>query len=122
MRTPLLASSIITYKVTVQASDGGVGTTATQEVDITVTNVEEAGTVTLSRLQPQVGQGISATLTDPDTITDNDSITWQWYRGSSLIVNAIDGATTLTSMYTPAAGDVGSVLRATVMYDDVEGD
>ena len=69
-----------------------------------------------------MGQGISATLTDPDTITDNNSITWQWYRGSSLIVNAIDGAITLTSMYTPAAGDVGSVLRATVMYDDVEGD
>ena len=46
-----------TYVVTVQASDGGDGTTATEEVTIEVTNVEEPGTVTLSTLQPQVGRG-----------------------------------------------------------------
>ena len=38
------------YEVTVQASDGGVGTTATEEVMIAVTNVDEPGTVTLSHV------------------------------------------------------------------------
>ena len=54
------------YQVTVQASDGGVDTTATEEVTIQVTNVEEPGTVTLSTLQPQVDVVIMATLDDPD--------------------------------------------------------
>ena len=112
------------YEVTVQASDGGDTTTATKAVTIEVTNVEESGTVMLSTLQPQVDRVITAILTDPDTIEDADltTVTWQWYRGSSPISDATDGAATITSMYTPAAGDVGSVLRATAMYDDGEGD
>ena len=93
-----------------------------EEVTIEVTNVEEPGTVTLSTLQPQVGVVIMATLTDPDdptntdgTISESDA-TWQWYRGNIEIV----GAT--TASYTPTAGDVGSILRATAMYDDGEGE
>ena len=111
-----------TYVVTVQASDGGEDTTATEEVTIEVTNVEEPGTVMLSTLQPQVGVVITATLTDPDNIGADDlsSVTWQWYRGNSEIVGATDGAGALMSSYTPTTGDVGSVLRATAMYDDGE--
>ena len=115
----------VTYEVTVQASDGGgAATTATKAVTIKVTNVEEPGTVTLSTLQPQVGREITATLTDPDTIAAADlaTVTWQWYRGSSRIAAATNGATTLTSIYTPAPGDVGSTLRAQAMYDDGEDD
>ena len=112
------------YEVTVQASDGGDTTTATKAVSIEITNVEEPGTVMLSTLQPQVGRAITATLADPDTILGQDltTTTWQWYRGSSPISTATSGAGVLTSMYTPEAGDVGSVLRATAMYDDAEGD
>ena len=111
-----------TYVVTVKASDGGDDTTAREELTIEVTNVEEPGTVTLSTLQPQVGEAITATLTDPDTIEDDDvtTVTWQWYRGNSEIVGATDGAGMLMSPYTPTTGDVGSVLRATAMYDDGE--
>ena len=78
------------YVVTVQASDGGVGTTAEKAVTIEVTNVDEPGTVMLSTLQPQVGVGITATLADPDGQTA-DTITWQWYRGSSPISGANNG-------------------------------
>ena len=64
---------------------------------------------------------ITATLDDPDEqclrIT---TVTWQWYRGSSPISSADNGAGTLTSSYTPATGDVGSVLRAKAMYNDGE--
>ena len=108
------------YTATIRASDGGANTTATKEVTIEITNVEEPGTVTLDTLQPQVGQPITATLDDPDN-EDASTVEWQWYRGNSPIAAATNGAGTITSMYTPAAG-VGSVLRATAMYDDDEGD
>ena len=111
-----------TYVVTIQASDGGLNTTSTEVVTIEVTNVEEPGTVTLSTLQPQVGEDITATLTDPDTITDLTTITWQWYRGNIPIAGGTNGAGELTSIYTPAGGDIGSVLRAKAMYDDDKGD
>ena len=115
----------VTYEVTVQASDGGAAaTTAMEPVTIEVTNVEEPGTITLSTLQPQVGVVITAMLTDPDNIgVDNlGSISWQWYRGNSPIPGGTNGEGMVTSTYTPAAGDIGSVLRATVVYDDDEGD
>ena len=108
-----------TYEVTIQASDGGQNTTATMAVSIEVTNVDEDGTVMLSTLQPQVGVEVTATLTDPDNATPN-TITWQWYRGSSPISGANDGANTEMSTYMPAAGDNGSTLRAEAMYDDGE--
>ena len=108
-----------TYVVTVEASDGGDETTARETLTIEVTNVEEPGTVMLSTLQPQVGVAITATLTDPDIATET-TVTWQWYRGNSEIVGATDGAGMLMSSYTPTTGDVGSVLRATAMYDDGE--
>ena len=44
-----------TYEVTVNASDGT--NSATEDVTIEVTNVEEPGVVTLSTLQPQVVSG-----------------------------------------------------------------
>ena len=109
------------YEVTIQASDGGEGTTAEKTVTVDVTNVDENGTVTLSTLQPQVGEEITATLSDPDNV-DADSVSWQWYRGSSPITSADNGAGTLRSSYTPATGDVGSALRARAMYDDGEDD
>ena len=110
-----------TYEVTIQASDGGRDTTATKEVEIDVTNVEEPGTIMLSTLQPQVGRVITATLDDPDTETAN-TVTWQWYRGSTPISGATDGVGTDSSTYTPDAGDVGSTLRPRAMYDDGEGE
>ena len=116
-----IGDSSTTYEVTVQASDGGVGTTATKGVTIEVTNVDERGTVTLSTLQPQVDRPIMATLDDPDNETAS-TITWQWYRGNSPITGATDGASTIMSSYTPTTGDVGSRLRATAMYDDAEGE
>ena len=110
------------YEVTIEASDGGADTTATKDVTIEVTNVEEPGTVTLDTLQPQVDRVITAILTDPDTIVAAGTVTWQWYRGSSPIASANGGVGTINSSYTPTTGDLGSVLRATAMYDDDEGE
>ena len=118
------SNNSVTYAVIVRASDAVRGMTAMEPVTVEVTNVEEAGTIMLSTLQPQVSVPITATLSDPDTFggggAKQPSITWQWYRGNTPIAGATNGAGMLTSMYTPAAGDIGSILSAKAMYDDDE--
>ena len=101
------------YEVTVQASDGGVDSTAEKVVTIEVTNVEELGTVTLSTLQPQVGTPVTATLTDPD-VAEAGTVVWKWSRGRNVIVTAI------VAVYTPTVDDVGYTLRAEATYRDGE--
>ena len=63
------------YNVTVEATDSS-GNTSARVVTVTVDNIEEAGTVTLSNLQPEDGVEISASLTDPDGRISG--LTWQW--------------------------------------------
>ena len=58
-----------------EATDA-VSNTGTKNVKITVTNVEEVGTVTMSQLQPRVGVAITASVTDLDG--DVSNVTWQW--------------------------------------------
>ena len=99
-----------TYVVMVIASDGT--NSDTEDVEIEVTNVDEAGTVTLSTLQPQVEVELTATLVDSDGVSG--TVTWMWFRGSSVIV----GETTAT--YEPVVGDIGSVLKAKATYRDLE--
>ena len=62
--------------MTVRVSDGI--NVDTLDVLVTIDNVDEAGTITLSSLQPQVGTALTATLTDPDG--NVRSITWSWQR------------------------------------------
>ena len=99
------------------------------------TNVNERGTVTLSHLQPQVGESLTARLTDPDGGTR--SITWQWYRGDagtddgtvadgipkcseteSNTICAIDGATSATYRPVTADHDADLVMTAVALYTD----
>ena len=100
-----------TYVITVNASDGT--NSDTEDVEIQVTNVDEPGVVTLSTLQPQVGVVLTATLRDSDVVR-NGTPTWQWFRGSSAIVDATNAE------YTPVTGDAGSRLKAKVTYRDGE--
>ena len=106
-----------TYLVMVRASDGReVGTL---DVTVNVSNVEEAGSITLSSLQPQAGTSLTATLTDPDGRTSG--VTWGWERsavGSQSNWSSITGAT--GASYTPSDDDVDRYLRATASYSDGE--
>ena len=115
------------YNVTVVVTDDGVDAddenemTAMREVVITVTNVEEDGTVELSAQQPKAGVELTASVTDLDGgVTGKE---WQWYddtiNESDLTQNAIAGATSDT--YTPKDGDVGKTLSARVTYTDNKG-
>ena len=105
------------YTVTVDATDPS-GLYDTIEVTITVNNVDEPGTVTLSSLQPIEGTPLTATLDDPDDVSG--SVTWSWERSQNGTSSwtPISGETSAT--YTPVAADVGDYLRATASYDDGE--
>ena len=113
------------YKVTVVATDDE-GLTGEQDVTVIVTNIDEAGEVTLSSMQPQAGIGLTATLSDPDGGETN--MEWQWSSGqtSGGTFAKIEGATSAT--YTPVErdddadpaieGDEGKFLQVTVTYRD----
>ena len=103
-----------TYSVEVVAMNQS-GATATITVTIAVTNLDEAGTVTLSSYDPRVGDELTAMLDDPDgDVTD---VTWQWAKpGDMDSWMDIAGATSMS--YTPAPMDDGHYLRATATYTD----
>ena len=99
----------------------GVDTTWDDEISIpiSVTNVDEAGTVTLGSNNPEVNVQLSASLNDPDGSVAN--LTWQWQKADTVDATTwtnISGAT--ASSYTPASGDAGKFIRAEASYDDGE--
>ena len=112
-----------TYKVKLTVTDTTHpnGLTDTIDVTITVTNVEETGSVKLLNRQPEVGVAIQAEMSDPDrgvTI-----VGWQWSTAGVVDTDvnepgwtAIAGATSDT--YTPVSGDMGKELAARVTYKD----
>ena len=103
-----------TYMVTVMAKAGGEMEMV--EVTVTVDNVEEPGTVTLTPARPSVGTEITASLEDADIVS---TVSWQWARGDNADgtgFSNITGATSAT--YTPVAADAGMYLRASVTYTD----
>ena len=121
MRTkaPLDFETTDYYFVTVTAADPA-GATDTIEVTITVNNLDEAGTVTLSSQQPLVAIRLTATLDELDAV-NSSSVTWSWERSPNGTSDwtTINGETSAT--YTPVAGDVGDYLRATASYTDGAG-
>ena len=103
------------YQVTIEAAD--VENTATFGVTVTVTNEDEAGTLTLSSEQPQVGTALTATLTDLDGRISGES--WSWQRLDGGTWTPIGGAT--GRQYTPVDDDLNRRLRVTVEYTDGHG-
>ena len=107
-----------TYEVTVQATDES-NKVGMHEVTVEVTNVEEAGSITLSALRPQSQTAFNAVLTDPDGATPD--LKWQWAKSSSRSGTYSDIDKAIASGYTPQDADIGSYLRVTATYTDPEG-
>ena len=111
------------YSVTINVSDSkdadGVADTVDDDtiaVTINLTNVDEAGTVTLPSTFSG-GTEATASVTDPDGTVSGES--WLWATGERrhrVVQCNIGGAT--SASYTPVAADVGKYLRATVTYKD----
>ena len=100
------------HVVNVKATDANGGTDHVA-VSITVGNIDEAGTVSLSHGALTPGATISAAISDPDGEVSNAS--WQWQRSSDQIHNA------MSASYTATSDDVGHSLTATVNYTDGHG-
>ena len=105
-----------TYEVTVEVSDGV--TSQSLAVEVTITDQDEAGTLTLSTTRPRQGEPVTATLADPDVVTG--TITYEWERSEGRNRWAvINGAT--SANYTPVAADTNTFLRVTATYGDEHG-
>ena len=134
------------YKVTVVVSDDGPPKLMDKrQVEVTVTNVEEDGTVTLSAVQPKIGIDLMASLTDPDNVTSTNTdgsietgVTWQWWRTTSASEEttvpdfpAADDqggrggwekiADAKSDTYKPVSDDVNRWLTAMATYTDRRG-
>ena len=107
-----------TYMVTVMAEAGGEMEMV--EVTITVDNVEEPGTVTLTPARPSVGTAITATLEDDDIV--KGTVMWQWASADAMDGTFTNISDANSATYTPVDDDAGMYLRATADYDDVYDD
>ena len=119
-----------TYSVVVRAiasrasGDTGPAQTVDTRVDVTVTDVDEDGEVVISWLQPEVGEAITASLTDPDgpegtdppTTTAITPTSWKWevskVEENDLRIDNDDhwgdapGGGDTTESYTPTGADL----------------
>ena len=99
------------------------------EVVVTVTDVDEPGTVTLSTLQPVDGVGITAVLADidrgPGDTTPPSEVVWKWTKSnssSSCNVTDVEVSMDNGNIYTPRGDAVGMYVCVVVTYEDAEGD
>ena len=113
------------YDVTVSVRDnkdlaGNTDSADDDSIDVTInlSNVDEAGTVTITGTESG-GEELTASVTDIDGTVSN--VTWQWALGASASgpFAPISGAT--SNKYTTVAVDVNRFLRATASYTDPQG-
>ena len=103
------------YLLTLTVTDNGNPPgTDTWDITVTVENVDEAGTVTITGT-PSGGEQLTATVADEDGTVS--SLTWQWSRQAPLgLFIPITGAT--SDSYTPVAADVARYVQVTASYSD----
>ena len=145
--TPTADAGENTYSVVVRAiasrfaGDTGPAETVDTLVVVTVTDVDEAGEVVISWLQPEANTPITASLTDPDGPPGADlpvdgtaipTATWVWtvseiIQGSLDVANDDhwgvapgDGAD--LDVYTPNDDDATRYLRVVASYMDRHGE
>ena len=112
--------------VVVQVSDGldadhnqDAAIDDTITVTVNLTNVDEAGRVLLSSLEPEVDSEITATLNDPDGSVSASG--WQWTKSSDDGSTWTDIVGAISATFTPTSDEAEMHLRATVSYTDGEG-
>ena len=97
----------------------GTGKSAEAVTSAAVTE-DDDGSVTLSPASPEVGDTVTARLSDPDGGVTG--ATWQWASSSNGTTNWIPILGTTSATYTVVEANVGNYLRATASYDDSVGD
>ena len=114
-----------TYKVVVVAADEPQGAANRElgykKVTVMVTDEDEPGMVTLSAQKPQIGEALTATLTDDDaTDTQITAAEWMWEHSDSKNGPWTPILTATTMAYMPV-GVVDKYLRVTATYTDRHG-
>ena len=101
-----------TYEITVTVTDRGTPPeTGRFDVVITIINQDEAGAVVIDG-DVQVGQELTASLSDPDGVTG--SPTWQWQDAG----DGTDLADATSATYTLMVADLGKTIRVVATYTD----
>ena len=108
------------YNVTVKATATSGGLSMSRNVTVTVTNVDEPGTINFTSLGGEVRVGVELTA-ELDEGDEETNVTWRWGRTAvdTDPCTEIPGETSNT--YTPVEADVGNHLCAMVTYDDPLG-
>ena len=116
--TPLDYETGSSYSVTVVATDPSRASDKIT-VTITVSDVEEAGTVSFYWERPQVSTALKATLADGDGNITSES--WQWSKADNRNGTFANISSAASDTYTPVAVDIGKYLKVTVNYNDGNG-
>ena len=109
------------YAVTVKVKDNGTPADSTLlDVTVTVADVNESGTVTLSPTQPVAEEELTATLSDPDTV---ETVTWAWFSSTPPrgISGAVEKTVSTSKTITVSRGLIGKQLQAQATYTDKHG-
>ena len=111
-------SYVVSYRVSdLKDAAGAVDAVIddTLVLTVTVSNLNEAGTVSISG-DPEAGTELTASLTDPDGAVSGVSWVWAVGASSSGSFTAVSGAT--AASFTVRAADHGKYLQATATYTD----
>ena len=106
-------------RATVNYDDGDGADKDAAAVTSVAVGVDDDGSVSLSSSSPTVGETVTATLTDPDGGVTG--AVWQWAYSSTGTSNWNDISGAHSRTYTVVTDDLGSYLRASVIYDDAAG-
>ena len=118
------------YSVTIRvtdgkAADGSTETNATiddtHDVTITVTDLDEDGSITFSAEPPSAGTTLTAALADDDGVKSSPAVTWKWESSPNGTDTWTEFTGETTYSYTPGTDDIGAYLRVTATYDDEFG-
>ena len=131
---PASAADSNIYELTLSVRDSGGAESEPFNLTVTVTNVNEEGTISAITGTPQVGETLTAGTveTDPDAVTETNlngavsvTPTYQWESapdGTTAADRAwadISGATSET--YAPVVDDVTRIIRVVASYTGVPG-
>ena len=129
VKEPLDFETKRSYEVTVEVHDGkdGLGNTSAaidDSIDVTVTvgNVDEPGSVTLTTLTAsiQARVEVTAVLEDDDGPVPG-SVSWAWHRSPNGRTDWVNLVGVTGDRYTPTLVDAGNFIRATASYNDGHG-
>ena len=126
-KEPLDFETKPSYSVTVEVHDGldGLGQPSMsiddmQDVTITIENVEEQGTVTLSSDTGTIRARVPVMATLADDDIPSGVVMWQWARSPNGRTDWVTIATATSATFTPTDDDEGNYIRARASYTDGE--